>query len=76
MFGAVENGRVMRVVVGTISFRTTAGDIRSGVGDHSAFNHALQQALEEIDRLRKSGSPVSGIAGHWNDYNVQLDIAG
>lgn len=65
----------LRVVVGVLSFYTTAGQIRSGVGDTTSLNCAARRALEALEESRNDNSAVSGLAGRWDDYNIQLDIA-
>lgn len=68
-----------RVISGNISFRTTARDIRKGVGDHIAFNSAVLQCFESLEKI-KSGKGwadqcATGLSGIWDDVHVQLDVA-
>ena len=70
-----------RVIVGDVSFYTTARQIRDGVGALGPCNAALQKALDALE-YTKSGTVAAcklhaacGIAGIWEGLNVQLDIA-
>ena len=66
-----------RVIVGDVSFYTTARQIRDGVGALGPCNAALQKALDALEyEYTKSGTVAAcGIAGIWEGLNVQLDIA-
>ena len=63
-----------RVIVDNVSFYATAKQIRTGVGDFTRCNNAVQKALTELEREMES-IPVRGLAGCWENMNVQLDIA-
>ena len=67
-----------RVIVGPANFYATAHEIRNGVGTDYRCNAALQKALLSLEFTR-SGTGIaeqsaSGIAGVWEDMNVQLDM--
>ena len=67
-----------RVVVGPVSWYTTAKQIREGVGDLLHCNCALIEALIALE-LTHSGTgtaeqATTGISGNWRGLNVQLDI--
>ena len=67
-----------RVIVGPVSWYTTAKQIRDGVGDLVQCNCALIEALIALE-LTRSGAgtaeqATSGISGHWRGLNVQIDI--
>lgn len=64
----------IRMVVGVLSFNTTAGQIRSGVGATTSLNRAAQRALGALEECRADNSAVSGLNGRWEDYNIQMDI--
>ena len=68
-----------RVIVEAVSFYATARQIRNGVGDFYTCNAATQKALEALEFTR-SGEGVAdqcavGIAGRWEGFNVQLNVA-
>jgi hypothetical protein len=66
-----------RVIAGgTISFYSTAGEIRNGVGDTSKFNQALRKCLNALELQRFSDNIPScvGLSGTWEGFNVQLDM--
>ena len=68
-----------RVNVGVVSFYATAKQIRSGVGDFSKCNAAVQKCLDALEFTR-SGSGVAdqcavGLAGTWEGLQVQLNMA-
>ena len=69
-----------RVIVGPVSWYTTAKQIREGegVGDLLQCNCALIEALMALESTRSGAGPAegatSGISGHWRGLNVQLDI--
>lgn len=68
-----------RVIVGPACFYATAKEIRSGIGDFVKCNAAVQKALDALEFTR-SGTGVAdqcavGIAGTWEDMNVQLDMS-
>ena len=65
----VKKTQQVRVVSGVVSFYTTAGRIRKGVGDSYTFNAASQKAL---DSLEFTG--VQGISGIWEGVPVQIDL--
>ena len=68
-----------RVIVGDACFYATARQIRAGVGDFGRCNAATQKALDALEYI-KSGAGVadqcaSGIAGTWENHNVQLTVS-
>ena len=64
-----------RVIVGDVSFYTTARQIRAGVGALGPCNAALQKALDALEYTKSGTVAACGIAGIWEGLNVQLDIA-
>ena len=64
----MENRKIYVIVNGDISFRTTAGEIRDGVGSASKFNGALRDALERLEGMEKGNGLVSSFSG----YNIQI----
>lgn len=68
-----------RVIVGQACFYASAKQIRSGVGDFTQCNSAVQKALDALEFTR-SGSGAAdqaavGISGIWEGLNVQLNLA-
>ena len=65
----------IRVIVNNVSIYTTKTAIKRGIGDHIKINDAVQMAFVELERLRDGASlkPI-GLTGHWNGYNVQIDL--
>jgi hypothetical protein len=68
-----------RVIVGSACFYATSRQIRTGVGDFGRCNAATQKALDALE-FQRSGSGAAdqctvGIAGTWEDLNVQLNVA-
>ena len=61
-----------RVVSGVASFYTTAGEIRTGLGDFTNFNSAARTALAALEADHPNST---GIAGRWQNADVQLDIS-
>jgi hypothetical protein len=70
--------RRFRVIVGSACFYSTAGQIRSGVGDLVQCNDAVRSAMEALE-YQRSGLGVEscavGLAGVWEGLNVQLNLA-
>lgn len=64
------------VTTHTISFYTTAGMIRSGVGNRTLFNDAVSIALDKLETMRDTNEfKPFGIVGEWLGHQIQLDIA-
>jgi hypothetical protein len=68
-----------RVIVGPACFYATARQIRTGVGDFTVCNAAVQKGLDALEYTR-AGAGVAdqcavGLAGTWEGLNVQLNIA-
>jgi hypothetical protein len=68
-----------RVIVGEVSFYSTAKQIRNGVGDFIKCNAATQKALDSLEYIRSGTGAAdqctSGLAGTWEGLQVQLNIA-
>ena len=68
-----------RVIVDTACFYTTAKAIRNGIGDFTRCNAATQKALDALEYTRigtgLAERAACGIAGTWEGFNVQLDLA-
>lgn len=68
-----------RVIVGHACFYSTAKQIRSGVGDFSQCNAAVQKALDALEFTRSgtgaADRAATGIAGVWEGLNVQLNLS-
>jgi hypothetical protein len=69
----VKNSQKIRIVSGNICFYTTAKQIRYGLGDFYNFNSACQKALFALEHHSPDGAV--GIAGTWDDINIQLDLS-
>ncbi len=67
----------VRVVSGHVSLFTTVAKIRDGLGDHTNFNTATQQALDSLERTRSGAGAgdqcATGLSGEWAGIRVQLD---
>lgn len=57
-----------------VSFYTTAGMIRSGIGNHVKFNAAVQKALDSLEYMRQTEQFRLGVGGTWEGIQLQLDI--
>jgi hypothetical protein len=73
-----KQGQRFRVIVGNVSFYTTAKQIRDGVGDFMQCNSATREALRALQNTR-SGSGVAdqcavGLAGTWEGLQVQINV--
>lgn len=76
-FASAQKFRV--VSDGKVSFYTTAKQIRSGIGDNTAFNSATLAALNSLERTKFAGGGIAeqaatGVAGMWYGVNVQIDM--
>jgi hypothetical protein len=59
-----------------ISFYTTAGCIREGVGNRTIFNDVVSIALDQLETLRDTdGLKPLGLSGNWLGHQIQLDLA-
>lgn len=65
----ISNDRTILVRSGLISFHTTAGQIKEGVGNYSTFNAACKKALDEVESRE-----TIGVSGAWNGMHIQLDL--
>lgn len=73
----ISNDRTILVRSGLISFHTTAGQIKEGVGNYSTFNAACKKALDEVEaRLAVDVAPreTRGVVGAFNGMHIQLDL--
>jgi hypothetical protein len=68
----ISNKRTILVRSAGVSFRTTAGAIREGVGNYSSFNAACTLALGEMENFTDEGA--RGVMGTWRGITIQLDI--
>ena len=67
-----------RVISGDVSFYATKKEIRRGVGDFIKFNLAMNQALDALENYRQGTgveSSCQGLAGTWQDLQIQLNVA-
>ena len=65
----------LRLVINGIHFHTTAKQIRYGIGDEYRGNAASQKCLLVLESMRRVEKIAPcGLAGHWEGYNVQLDM--
>lgn len=64
------------VVGGTISFYSTAKQIRQGVGSNQSFNTAVYEAIQYLESKNRL-EPTLGIVGNFNGlYQIQLNLLG
>lgn len=64
----------LRAIVDGVSFYTTAGQIRSNVGDSTRINEAVLTCLLALTNQSKTTDYATGLCGRWNNVDVQLDI--
>ena len=62
----------LRVIIDNVSIYTTAKQVRNGIGDFYSVNAATQKALLVLETTKRGSN---GIAGRWDDHNVQIDVA-
>ena len=74
-----KQSQKFRVIVGSACFYATAKQIRYGVGDFTQCNAATQKALDALEFTRSSKGLADqcavGIAGTWENLQVQLNVA-
>ena len=71
----ISNKQSILVRSAGVSFYTTAGSIREGVGNYSSFNAACTLALGEMENFTDEGSrETRGVLGTWQGIIIQLDI--
>ena len=70
----MKKSQKLRAIVDGVSFYTTAGQIGSNVGDSIRINEAVLTCLLALIRQRKATDYIVGLAGRWNNVDVQLDI--
>jgi hypothetical protein len=67
-----------RINIGQASFYATAKQIRSGVGDFTQCNAAVQKCLDALEYQRSGDDLMScavGLAGTWSGVQVQINLA-
>ena len=67
----ISNDRTILVRSGLVSFHTTVGQIKEGVGNYSTFNAACKKALDAM--LASEVAPL-GISSSWDGIHIQLDL--
>ena len=69
--------RQVRIITDKVSFYTTVGQIRDGVGSSTYYNIAVQKALQELERLR-SGDDITacatGLSATFDGYAIQINV--
>lgn len=72
-----SKSRQVRVITGQVSFYTTVGQIRDGVGSATFYNLAVQKALNELERIR-SGDDITayatGLSATFDGYSIQINV--
>lgn len=72
-----SKSRQVRVITGQVSFYTTVGQIRDGVGSATFYNRAVQKALNELERMR-SGDDITayatGLSATFDGYAIQINV--
>ena len=74
-----EETQKFRVIIDNASFYATAQQIRNGIGALGPCNAATMSALAALEQTRSGDGAAEfaacGIAGRWEELNVQLDVA-
>jgi hypothetical protein len=55
------------------SFFATKKQIRDGVGEHTKFNEAVRNILEQYESCKITNPQVTGFLGYYEGFTVQLD---
>lgn len=71
----IADSQKIRVISGHVCFYTTAKQIRDGVGDFGKFNLAMQMALGSLERGQSKQTPIIGISGLWEGFDIQLNLS-
>ncbi len=64
---------MLRLIINGIHIETTPAQIEKGIGDYEPVNQAVQEGYRTLT-LMMADPAVRGLAGHWNGYNVQIDV--
>ena len=71
----LKKSQQLLVRTGNVSVYSTAGAIRSGIGQEYRFNAAVQKALDSLEfMMYNEKHRVSGLSGTWEGMNIQVDI--
>ncbi len=70
----MKKSQKLRVIVNGVSFYTTVGQIRCNVGDSVRINEAVLSALTALTNQRKTTDYATGLAGRWNNVDVQITV--
>jgi hypothetical protein len=66
------------VTISGVSAYTTASQIRRGFGGTASINHAVAEALLELETIRAGTvageASTRGVVGTWNNLDVQLSM--
>ena len=73
----IRNTQRVEVIINKVAVRTTAGQIREGLGRFTSINNAAAGALDWLEQSAQ-GSPKTtrfcGIVGTFGTHDVQLDL--
>ena len=79
----IPNTRRVEVIINGVAVRTTAGQIREGLGRFMSVNNSARGALESLEKSVKDdtsrfggikGAFTRGIMGDFGVHQVQLDL--
>jgi hypothetical protein len=72
----IPNTRRVEVIINGIAVRTTAGQIREGLGRFMSVNNSARGALEFLEKSAKEDPKTNfrGIMGDFGVHQVQLDL--
>jgi hypothetical protein len=73
-----KQGQRFRVIVNSVSFYTTAKQIRDGVGDFISVNQAVREAMRALQDTRSSDDVLgcaTGLGRNFGSLQVQINMA-
>jgi hypothetical protein len=73
-----KQGQRFRVIVNSVSFYTTAKQIRDGVGDFISVNQAVREAMRALQDTRSNDDALScatGLGAVYEGLQVQINMA-
>jgi hypothetical protein len=73
LFKGFKNSQRIRVIVNEFGFITTVDDAMKLIVTESHRN-AVEACLGNISESINKGQPTNGLAGRWNEVDVQVDF--
>lgn len=70
----MKKNQKLRVIANGVSFYTTAGQIECNVGDSVRINDDVLTCLLALENQRTSTNYATGLAGSWNNVDVQITM--